>query len=461
MSASGVLQIDDQQWELGGGALIDGSVELAEGKRASSVSATIADPTGTLANSIPLVVVEDTPPQKASVEVTFVAEVGREGDVSVPAGTTVRTQPLEQVLDGGAPTRVSFTTDEPLGPSDFGGREDIPGAADRRARATVSATAVEPGAQGNIPGGPTAEEPSNLEVVPPIDGIDWVYNTQPATGGRSAGVRGQKVPVDCWLGPSNSPTPQKVFSGALSQLTASHNRLEVMAVDHSVEARRTERAERYEATTPAALVQRIARRHELAVDLSQAELGDVRLSSFLQHGETDWELLHRVLASAGHRAKVRGETIYVTKVGQTRAFGQTPVIRPEDLTSYSFEVDELTKHTTPLIEDREGNKASNYNPDTGAKARPVQLERVGTGPAFETKPSELSQQELQKLQSEARQTRTFRASLEATELYTRLDTDDLVMLQGFGDRFDGPWWIDSLTHAFAGSTSFELTSDSA
>lgn len=461
MAAEAIIELGDgYSWELGEGDLLGGSLTLAEGKEASSLTFRVADPHRQLANDLPLVLVEDVPEQHATLEVTFVAELGVTETngvvgVEVPAGVEVIVDPLPGVEGD----EVRFRTDEGIGPLDW--NQPDPNSL-RQAQATVSATAVDPGPRGNIAGGPQGNQPSNLRLALDLPGIDRVFNTAPATGGRNAGEKGVKVPVDCWLGPTGTSTPPKAFTGYLSQMTPSGppGRLELMAVDRSADMRRQQRARSFNGTNVDELVRRLARSNGFDVDLSQADFGDVQLTRHVQHGATDWQFLNRVLSSVGHRVKVRGETVFVTKVGQVRDDPQTPVMQPADVSSYSFAVDELTTHTTPNVTAVSGAEASAHRDGTPAKARPTQLGRVGVPDSYESAPASISQQKARELQAEARQHRLFTATLEATDLYPQLDTDDMVVLQGWGRRYDGPWWIDSLTHSFSGETSFQLTSDS-
>lgn len=458
MAASGVLTIGDSyRYEIGDGQIVSGSVSLAEGKEASSVEATIADPDGELANGLPLILVEDVPAQRATVDVTFVAKPGFSDSATVPAGTELKIALRSQLSAGGPPNDLRFRTTEALGPSDFGGAD--PNVL-RRARATVEAEAARPGAAGNISGGKNVGQGVTLELASPVPGIARAYHTAPATGGSDAGKRGEKVPVECWLGPSSTETPEKLLTGYLSQLTFSGpaGTVKLMAVDASAEFRREQRARALTATNVDDLVGQVAALKGFDVDLSQAELEDIQITRHVQHGETDWQMLNRILEGVGHRLKVRGETVYVTKVGKVRESARTEVLRPPDVSSYSFEVDELTKKTTPNLTAVSGAKASEQREGTPSKSRKVQFSRLGVPESYDGSPSEIDQEAERAKQAEARKHRLFRASLETFDLYEHLDTDDQVVLESWGRRFNGTWWIESLTHDFDGTTSFQLTS---
>lgn len=262
-------------------------------------------------------------------------------------------------------------------------------------------------------------------------------------------IRNARVQVECWMGAGAAPP--KVFAGYLANLTATMGpgRIELLATDKAKGARRVTRARNLTASNGAALVRQIARENELDVDLSEAQLDQVTFTSVLQHGESDVELLTRVLSATGHQVFVRGGTLYVRRNDATRSGANVLRLQyGENIAGVSVEVDEFTPRTTPNLFDRDGSRAGEAG-DVEAQERPVQLKRTGLAIQAGDEPSYTSQQLTRALEAQARAREAFRAQVQATEAFPLVDVDDQVVLEGVGARFSGVWNIRTITHSFA------------
>lgn len=264
------------------------------------------------------------------------------------------------------------------------------------------------------------------------------------------------VRFEAWLGEQDAETPPKVFGGFASQYTPQGGELEIMAVDESRDLRREQKSRNVAASTPLELARFVAGPRGLSVDASEADLSDIQYSQIVQHGESDWSMLNRLLGQVGHRAFVRGSELIIQKVGQTRADGVTPRLRYGDnVREYSFQLDEATSSDTPSMYDREGAQAGSGGGGP-ATERPVHLQRTGLRVDAKATPSFTDQQLERQLEAQARGEKILTGSITATEPYPNVDVDDGVELVGFGDRFSGIWLIESLSHTHTGYTTFEI-----
>jgi phage protein D len=269
-----------------------------------------------------------------------------------------------------------------------------------------------------------------------------------------------RVPFEVWFG--YGPTVPKVFSGWLSSIRPGGlpGRTEVYATDKAKSMRKVPRARSLGETSMSALVNTLAREHSLNVDLSGApQLDDLRFASVLQHGESDWDTIQRLVQSAGCTAYERGGTLFVRKTGSTRDNHNTVVAEfgVNVRNGFSFSIDELTRDTTPNVFDIEGDRTFEAAFDPEATERMVQLERTGLTLRNQDSPSFTSQasQRAQRAQSRAKE--LFKGSITFEEAHPEIDVDDMAELRGFGPRFSGFWNIKEVEHNIKqGTTTLDI-----
>lgn len=271
-------------------------------------------------------------------------------------------------------------------------------------------------------------------------------------------TRHARIDIECWLGRTNKPP--KVFAGFVSQLTASGapGRLRIMAVDRSKSMRRVPLSRNLTAGTPGDVLRRLCEPYGIRVDLRRANLDDVQFAQVLQQGETDAEVVNRLIGEVGHIGWFENDVLYIIERGKTRDDG--PGIRllyGTNIKTYSFAIDELTRETTPNLFDVDGAQVAEFD-DIEATDQPSELSRsAGLLLTYASFPSYTKEQVEKVKKSQARAQKIFRASIESTDCFAGASLDDAVILEGVGKRFSGVWLIDSLTHDLVdGHTSFEL-----
>ena len=304
------------------------------------------------------------------------------------------------------------------------------------------------GGQVRIQGGDSAST-LDIELADPLLNL---------ANGLPLPTRHDRIPIECWLGRGNKPP--KVFAGYVSQLTASGSpgRLKIMAVDKSKGMRRVPRSRNLTAGSPGDVLRRLCEPAGIKVDLSRADLDDVQFAQVLQQGETDAEVVSRLLGEVGHIGWYENETLYIISRGQTRDDG--PPIRllyGTNIKTYQFAIDELTRETTPNLFDMEGDQLSDLA-DIEASERPVELSRgAGLHLAAGGFPSFTDSQVEQVKKAHSRAKKIFTASIESTDAFPGASLDDAVIIEGLGRRFSGVWLMESITHSLRdGRTSFEL-----
>lgn len=270
-------------------------------------------------------------------------------------------------------------------------------------------------------------------------------------------TKSARVPVECWFGPG--PAPPKVFAGYVSSYTPTiaPDRLDILVTDKAKGARRVKKSRNLTVSDAAGLVRFVADENDLAVDISQADLAQVQFGTVLQHGETDLQVLGRMMSATGHSVYVRGETLFVRKNDSVRDGNRTARLQygVNVGVGLRFEIDEFTQRTTPNVFDFEGDAANAS--DVEAVDRPVQLGRTGLAIQQNLEPSFTSQQVEKAMKAQGRAKEVFKAIIPATEAFPEIDVDDFALLEGFGPRLSGVWNIKSLTHDLKlNTTSFEL-----
>lgn len=274
----------------------------------------------------------------------------------------------------------------------------------------------------------------------------------------------KRVLVEAWFG--YAPRLTKIFAGYYTGFRAEGlpGRLTLNAVDKSKGMRRVQRSEHHTATSPAQLLRTLATRAGMTVDLTAApELETLQFSGVLQHGETDAEVIQRVLEGAGYEWRARGDVIRVQALGATKT-SRIELRLDSGLVAngFSFDVDEFVASTTPNVYDIDGAEAfvsfgdvSHLEPE--AVERAVKLDRTGLTVFSDVSPSYSKQAEERALKSQAKAKDVFKASMPLTEARPDIDVDGHAVLFGFGQRFNGVWNISEVEHDLAkGRTSLDL-----
>lgn len=263
--------------------------------------------------------------------------------------------------------------------------------------------------------------------------------------------KNQRVPFEVWFG--EYPAPPKVFSGWISSMSCSLRSATttILATDKSKRARKRSKARTKTNANAAALVKTIAAENGLEVELSKAALSEITLSQAIQMGETDWEYLVRILETAGHRVKVRGNTAYVTQVGVPRSgLAAANLEYGVNIRDGNISMRERSTRTTSNIYDVAGELvAETGDEDLDEVARKVaRLERVGLVVTADEFPSftDESLQKVLKLQAKAKKRKIFEFDVDTTVPLPGVDTDDFVTVRGLGTRFSGLWFVDKVRH---------------
>lgn len=271
----------------------------------------------------------------------------------------------------------------------------------------------------------------------------------------------KRIPIEAWFG--FAPRLTKIFAGYYTGFRSSGlpGRISLTAVDKSKGTRRVQKSRNLTSATPAQLIRTLAKEAELAVDLSAApELETVQFSGVLQMGETDAEVLTRVLEGAGYAWRTRGDTIVVQPLGATQTKRVEVRMGQNVANGFSIDVDELTRATTPNVYDIDGSVTyddQGAGLDAEALERATKLDRTGLTIATEVSPSYSKQAEERALKAQARAKEVFKASVPLTEAIPDVDVDHHAVLFGFGARFNGIWNISEVEHDLkVGRTSLEI-----
>lgn len=271
--------------------------------------------------------------------------------------------------------------------------------------------------------------------------------------------RRTRVPLEVWFGYGS--TLPKVFSGYLSTLSASGlpGSLSLTAVDKAKGLRRVSKARNLTSVSPAAVMQKLADEDGIELDLSLADFGNVQFASTWQMSESNMDIITRLAEECGHVVYVRDDVVSVKAVGVA---GPDRVLRvpfgPEVANGFSFQVDELTRATTPNVFDLDGGllaQADDLEQETAEVM--TRLANTGLVLANEGAPEFTSQAEQRSLKAQAKARQLFEASLDLTRAYPEVDVDWQVLLEGYGPRFSGAWNVREVTHdVIGGTTSLEL-----
>lgn len=257
-----------------------------------------------------------------------------------------------------------------------------------------------------------------------------------------------RITIDVWMsGDLGKAVPPKVFSGFVQGIDVSTaaGKVTLAAADKLKGGRRRKKARIRRFSSALQFVQKIAEENDLELDVTRANLSTVEFSRIVQHGETDWQTLNRVLDSAGHKPKVRGNTLYIEELGATRA--QTTITRGtwgDNLVDLDVRINERTAARALNVLDFKGNDVET-DEDNEAVDRPTTINRAGLALASSDFPSFTEAQVLQAKKAQARAKRVFEGSATFGELLVDLDTDDTVVLERVGERLSGVWNIDSVS----------------
>lgn len=244
--------------------------------------------------------------------------------------------------------------------------------------------------------------------------------------------------VQVWAG-AGSPT--LLFTGRVSRLGWSSDRLEVQAVDRSVRLRRTQRSRNLANLTLTRLARQLATQEELELDVTQAddEASLTRFASLLQHGETDWELLERAADLCGHTVEVDDERLVVRSLYREAAPAALRLAYGDgQLTNLRWEISRPLPSKTGKIKSRAGEVVSE---DVGeAQARRVLTLATGRGEEEDglddDKPLDLKRVAL------ARRARRMEASVELVTIPAGLRLGMALEVLGYGPRISGIWIVD-------------------
>lgn len=268
-----------------------------------------------------------------------------------------------------------------------------------------------------------------------------------------------RILCEIWMG--TGPLPAKVFSGFVTSYDASGsgdnaNQTVIEVTDKMKGARRKKKARIRRASSAEQFAKTIVEEQGLQLDLTRANLSDVEFSRVLQHGENAWTTLVRMMESAGHKAKVRGDTVFIEEVGATRTNDPVVLTYGDNVKTFDFNLVERTGKRSPNVFDFDGEQVFE-DEDVESEDRPVRIQRAGLALSTDDFPSFSKQAVLKSKQAQARAKKVFTATIVAEGLLTEFDTDDVAILQRFGDRLSGVWNIEAIQLSFADrTTTFNL-----
>ncbi len=251
-----------------------------------------------------------------------------------------------------------------------------------------------------------------------------------------------KVPVEIWMGETRAL--DKVFSGYAVGHSDSGPPpiLTITAMDKTRGMRREERAKNWSSTTPEALVKELARRADLEVDLSRANLPGKSFASVIQHGETDWELLTRLLEKHGHVLYER-DGIIVVEQGIDSSVIAADLVYGQNVVRYQFDVDDKTPQNTPNVFTLSSEQVGQSDEDD-ASARAVHHERIGLAVTNEDFPSFTDQAIERAAQAQLKAKKRWFASLTASQTLTQVRARSQVTVRNLGARYSGVWNVEQV-----------------
>lgn len=264
-------------------------------------------------------------------------------------------------------------------------------------------------------------------------------------------LRAERPVVEVAVGPTNQRL-DLVFSGHLSELTASGlpGRVQLRATGRAHKLRVQERAQIRSDLSALHLVREFAQEDGLTVDASRApELERVRWASVCMYGETGADALDRLLPATGHTWFLDGNTLVVEATDKPEQLLE--VLYGSDVRNgFEFRIEELRRGTTPNIYSLENDQLYAEETDDVAITRVVSLERTGLTLAAAQAPAMTSQAEEYAMQAQSRARKLFRGRLEFTTVRPELRLKHALMLRGFGPRFSGVWFVESIRHPLSG-----------
>lgn len=282
-------------------------------------------------------------------------------------------------------------------------------------------------------------------------------NTMPAP------YRNDRTPMQVFVG--EGLRPKQLFSGYVSRLNPSGlpGRLVILGVGASSRFKRKERSRNIANTSVAQFARRMAEEQGVTLDLSQANVKDLdKKGSYIQHAETDWDVLYRMCEAIGHNVEMTTDKLVIRDEGLVPDGDKGVILRLgiNVKNDFSFELDERTRKTTSRI--TEYNSGRIYD-GVGAVEREVMLNRQGMAFLNEDVPSYTESSLNYAKRSQKRGRKVFTARITATELLLDARPNAIAGVQGFGERLDGAYWIEQATHHFGQDlhTSMELYNEGA
>jgi phage protein D len=267
----------------------------------------------------------------------------------------------------------------------------------------------------------------------------------------------ERVSVDVWFGFANQPL-FKVFAGYLNKFSFGGlpGSITLTAGDKGRQARREVRTVTRANSSVAVLMRTLAEDNGLEIDFTDASesLDEVRYEQMIQHNESDWDLLERLAEQTGHSAFIRGNTVFIRQVGDTRSAEPIIVEVGTNVSNgFKFSVPELTRSTTPNIYDQENPLFEGSDFDEHAIDRPAHIDPLGLNIQATLAPSFDAQALERTKQAQARARKIFTATFPMTTAFPEADVDDQIIARGFGRRFDGVWNVEGITHDLVRSTT--------
>lgn len=262
--------------------------------------------------------------------------------------------------------------------------------------------------------------------------------------------------VKVWFG--WHPTLSQIFDGRLTSLRVQYlpGEVQITATDKGTKHRKQGRARTLATMSAAQFVRQIADESGLSVTVTkEAELETFRFSEILQHGESNADVLQRVLEGIGWESHIRGETLHVRP--KTDDSGSTNIVEialgRDVLGRPSFEVDAFTRRRTPNVYDATGEPVFNDSTaDPDVTERLVVLDQTGLLLTNEDFPSYTSQAIERAQAAQANAQEVFRGSL-TLDARPDLDVSQMLLLRGFGARWNGLWRISMVKHDLVRSTT--------
>lgn len=285
------------------------------------------------------------------------------------------------------------------------------------------------------------------------------------------------IPVSLYLPEIGRPqsVTRLVFQGKITMLGAGYpgpQKTQLVAHDHSIDARRQKRHRNLSNLSSTKLAQKILEEYGLALEVSNGAISPKTTLSHFGPGLSDWDLIHRALRADGLYLSIKGKTVNVRStefVAYEKIFkrGEPPVFSldvqiehirgagagGDNKTRVTLDVDNIIAATTdPSLAIEFAKSAAEAITHRRPVRAPVAPSSGGRKGSHTEDLGDLGLQNIVFKNRNNKDSATLTVqALNDIELY------HTVTLSGWGGKVDGPWFIEAITDTFVGSGAAQTT----